>query len=199
MTTYLKTTCFSSNLAEVNGYDDLGFAEWVFHPGMLFYASERWWGDGGNRDRAHEGLDFRFYRDSVGCKHCLDEHTKIPVMYDGDIVKIDEDFMGKSVYISHDSHDENGYRLCTIYSHTRPNKGLYIGKKLREGDIIATIAHRWTKKVTMPPHLHITVAWISQSITGENLDWKTINDCSAVILMDPLEILGCRYTVIDWV
>ena len=196
MTTYLKETRFNDIFIEANGYDALGFVEWVFHPGMLFNAIERWWGDGGKRDRPHEGLDLCFYRDSIGCNHVLDGRTKIPVIYDGDIIKIDKDFLGKSIYISHDSYDENGYRLCTIYGHTRPNRGLYVGKTLREGDIFATIAHREAGEVKVPPHLHISVAWISESINGENLDWSTINDSSEVILTNPLDILRCRYTVV---
>ncbi|NVM22508.1 MAG: hypothetical protein HWN68_12100 [Desulfobacterales bacterium] len=91
----MKKTGFSEYLVRCNGLDELGFEEWLFHPGMLFGALDRWWADGGNRAKPHEGLDLCLYRGLGGHNRSLDERTKIPLTYDGEIVKIDDDFLGR--------------------------------------------------------------------------------------------------------
>ena len=62
-------------------------------------------------------------------------------MYNGDIVHIHDDFLGKSIYVKHSINDKSGNALHTIYGHTATREVRHVtGKRVREGDIIAEIA-----------------------------------------------------------
>jgi len=189
----LSKTRFTECLIHQNALDENGFKEWIFYPGMLFNAVEKWWGDHGKRDKPHEGLDLCLYRDQRGNKRQLDEKTKIPVIYDGTVVGIVNDFLGKSVIIEHDLTDSDHNRFCTIYGHINPDKRLQNGQMVKEGDIIATLADLGNPKVTIIPHLHISLGWASKLISYDKLDWKTIGAPNTLTLMDPLCVLGWQY------
>ena len=189
----LSKTRFTEYLIHENALDENGFREWIFYPGMLFNAVEKWWGDHGKRDNPHEGLDLCLYRDQRGNKRQLDEKTKIPATYDGTVVGIVNDFLGKSVIIEHDLTDSDHNRFCTIYGHINPGKRLQNGQMVKEGDIIATLADLRNLKVTIFPHLHISLGWASKLISYDKLDWKTIGAPNTLTLMDPLCVLGWQY------
>jgi len=67
---------FHERLIRLNNLDSLGFKEWIFLPAMLFGSSHKWWGDLGQRQRPHEGLDFRFYRAKGGSIGHVTEDTR---------------------------------------------------------------------------------------------------------------------------
>ncbi|KKO20402.1 MAG: M23 family metallopeptidase [Candidatus Brocadia sp.] len=191
----MKKSRFIEFLIRHNELDQSGFEEWVFYPGMLFHSQDKWWEDGGVRQRPHEGVDFCFYRDAAGQFHNLDKKTKIPVMYDGEIVNIQDDFLGKSLFLRHDISDNYGNRLYTMYGHTSPYRGAEVGRIFREGETIAAIADAERKNTQIASHLHISVAWLQKSFPHERLDWKTINDDRVVTLCDPLEFIERKYKV----
>jgi len=191
----VRKSRFSEFLIKHNDLNKFEFEEWVFYPGMLFNDLYKWWGDGGVRQRPHEGLDLCFYRDKAGQEHSLDERIKIPVMYEGEIIRIEDDFLGKSIFVSHGIHDDLGNRFHTIYGHTNPYSGVAIGKTLSEGDAIATIADARKKKTEISPHLHISVAWLPKSFPYERLDWETMSNRSMATLCDPLEFIDCKYQI----
>ncbi len=114
-----------------------GFKKWIFHPGMLFHALGKWWGDQGPRYPPHEGLDLYSFADADGMMKTVDQHTKIPAAFAGDIVKIDRDFLGKSIYISHAIFSAGGRQLISVYGHTVPRDSLKAGQKVAAGEIIA--------------------------------------------------------------
>lgn len=184
----IRKSPFHESLIRLNGLDKQGFAVWVFKPGMLFKDLALWWGDGGVRRRPHEGLDICFYRDKVGQNCRLTEKTIIPVIYDGKIVRIHDDFLGKSVYVVHEIYNGDGNRLYTVYGHTSPLCGIAEGKELREGYPFATIADVGTGKTVIPPHVHLSVAWIPVTFPFERLNWDTMSDPDIVTLCNPL---GC--------
>ena len=184
-----RKSCFKDALIRLNGLDKQGFVDWVFKTGMLFKDLALWWGDGGVRRRPHEGLDVCYYRDMSGQNYHLTEKTMIPVIYDGEIVRIHDDFLGKSVYVAHDIYDDNGNRLYTVYGHTSPLCGITEGKELQEGDPFATIADIATRKTVIPPHLHLSVAWIPVAFPCERLNWETMSDPNVVTLCNPLDCL----------
>ena len=68
---------------------------------MLFNSTDKWWGDQGKRDKPHEGLDLCLYKDREDKILRLGENAKVPVIYDGIVVGIVDDFLGKSVIIEH--------------------------------------------------------------------------------------------------
>lgn len=186
---------YSDFLLRHNDLDELCFKEWIFHPGMLFGARAKWWSKSGTRDRPHEGLDIRSFRNLSGQIHHLDGNTKIPVMYDGEVLKVSDDFLGKSIYVSHEIFDSKGNQLCTIYGHTMPNNNVQVGKTLKQSEVLATVSEMGQFKA--PPHLHITLAWLPQSLPAEAIDWSIIGNPSIITLLDPLEFIGGKHIVTD--
>ncbi|BBO15799.1 conserved hypothetical protein [Candidatus Brocadia pituitae] len=193
--TLVRKSRFHKFLIKLNNLDTSGFKEWVFYPGMVFNNQYKWWGNGGIRQRPHEGLDFCFYRDVAGQDHSLDEKTKIPVMYTGEIVSIHDDFLGKSLFVRHAIFDDYENRLHTIYGHTNPYPGVDIGRIFREGEVIAAIADTGKKDTQIPPHLHISVAWLPKSFPYNRLNWETMGDRGVTTLCNPLEFIDGDYTV----
>lgn len=185
-----RKSCFNESLIRLNGLDKQGFAAWVFTPGMLFKDPAIWWGSGGFRRRLHEGLDICFYRDGSGQNYRLTEKTMIPVIYDGKIVRIDDDFLGKSVYVRHGIYDDNGNRLYTVYGHTSPISGIRIGKELQEGEAFARIADVGLRKTVIPPHLHLSVAWMPETFPYERLNWDLMGDARIITLCNPLKFIN---------
>ncbi|MFH2011599.1 MAG: hypothetical protein ABIJ37_02670 [Pseudomonadota bacterium] len=195
--TCLRTSRFTEFLIRENGLDESGFKEWVFCPGMLFNSTDKWWGGQGKRDKPHEGLDLCFYRDKEETVLHLGKKTKVPVIYDGIIVGIAEDFLGKSVIIEHLFPDCNNKRLCAIYGHTIPEDNIYIGKFVQEGDIIASLADSNRLKTDILPHLHISLGWASEVVSYERLNWGNIDNPNTLTLMDPLKVIELQYLIFE--
>jgi len=164
---------------------------------MLFGSDHMWWGDMGKRNTPHEGLDFHLYRTVDGNIKSLDEKTLVPALFSGIIANICPDFLGMSVFISHDNYHENDSRLFTIYGHINPADNIHPGLKVNEGDVIGTIADTAKTGSKAPPHLHLTLSWISDTVSPSRLDWQTITDSLKVKLLDPLDIIKCPYLIIE--
>jgi murein DD-endopeptidase MepM/ murein hydrolase activator NlpD len=188
---------YSRQLVECNGLGEAGFARWTFHPGMLFRAQEKWWGDWGRRPTPHEGIDLVLYTDEPGRLLELDESTRIPVMFDGEVVKIEKDYLGQSVYVDHGIDDGHGRRLWTMYGHTRPADHVRPGERVRRGEVIARLTKKKTKTTGPRPHLHLTMTWVSQERALGELRWETLHDPEIAVLFDPLHALGCPYRILD--
>ena len=193
----LKHTEFSDTLVKCNGLDRLGFERWVFYSGMLFNTEEMWWGDGGDRSKPHEGLDICFFQDSSGKVLSIGPGIQIPVMYRGKVVAIHSDFLGQSVYVRHDNLSREGAILHTIYGHVRPGDHVHPGRVLDGGEIFAAIADIADRQVRAPAHLHISIAWVAESLPLETLDWSVVTDPEMAVLVNPLEVITWNYTVLD--
>jgi murein DD-endopeptidase MepM/ murein hydrolase activator NlpD len=195
----LPPTQFSEVLVSSNALDKRGFHEWAFYPGMLFLSWDKWWGNGGKRDRLHEGVDFCFYKDREGITHHVtDTPLAIPVLYEGRVVNVVEDYIGASLFVLHDIYDNKGNQLYTLYGHTDPSEEVTRGASVKEGSIIATIADSGKKKAKMSSHLHLSIAWISPTYPHERLNWKTLADHGTVLLLNPLPVIDCTYTVLQY-
>jgi len=193
----LKRTRFTEFLIHQNTLEDGDFKEWVFCPGMLFNSTDKWWGDQGKRDKPHEGLDVCLYKDRKDTILCLGEKAKVPVIYDGKIVGIIDDFLGKSIIIEHLFSDIENNRLCTIYGHTIPKDHLHVGKIVKKGDVIATLAGSKRFKTNIFPHLHISLGWTSKAISYDRLDWENIGAPNTLTLLDPLQVIDWQYLILD--
>jgi murein DD-endopeptidase MepM/ murein hydrolase activator NlpD len=169
-----------------------GFKSWVFHPGMLFQAPGKWWGDQGPRDVPHEGLDLYSFEEASGRVANVDQQTQIPSAFAGQVVKIDRDFLGKSIYISHGLYAADGRQLLSAVGHTIPREGLQPGQQVAAGEIIAAVAGFPGKKTSLPPHLHLTFAWVPVDFRGDQLTWTNLGHDPGVTLIDPLTVI---YTV----
>jgi murein DD-endopeptidase MepM/ murein hydrolase activator NlpD len=197
MISSFKKTRFTQWLIRENGLDEPGLKEWVFCPGMVFRAECKWWGDKGPRNTPHEGLDIFLYRDRQDRIIRLDEKTRIPVMFDGVVVSIINDFLGSSVMVEHVFSERELGRLCTIYGHTNPLKDIHIGWGLKQGDIMGTLADPGQTGFNLMPHLHISVGWASKPISYDRLNWDTIGSSGALTLLDPLDIINWQYQILD--
>jgi hypothetical protein len=186
------TGSFQERFTSGNNLDE--FKEWLFHPGMLFNSSAQWWGDGGRRKTPHEGLDLCLYRTKTGDIRYLEAITQVPVMFEGIVVKVGKDFLGKSAFINHDGYRQGKRSLYTIYGHLELAGHIHPGLRLGEGEIIGTIADTGGRLI--PPHLHISVAWLPDEITSLQLDWKVVAERRRVVLLDPLRAIDCPYSIV---
>ena len=186
---------FQKRLRFYNSLDKMGFEEWVFHPAMLFGSYSKWWGDLEKRDRPHEGLDLYLYRTKEGDIRYLDEKMKIPVIFKGQIVKVGDDFLGESVFVSHSDYESDGSQLYTIYGHIKPCDRMRPSERLSEGDIIGTIADARKSGGVIPPHLHVSVAWIPNTVRSQELSWQIVGSLAKVVLLDPLSVIECPYSI----
>lgn len=173
-----------------------GVKEWLFCPGMLFHAADKWWGDRGPRDRPHEGLDLLLYKDPQDRVCHLNETVRIPVMLDGVIVSIIHDFLGQSIIVEHSLRGRDTGRVCTIYAHTRPCSGIHPGMAVRQGEIIATVAGPGRSAFPVAPHLHLSIAWVPEPISYDRLNWDTIDPSGALTLLDPLDLIDWHYRIL---
>ncbi|MBC8552948.1 MAG: hypothetical protein H8D23_25260 [Candidatus Brocadiales bacterium] len=190
----IPESTFKTFFTKHNNFHTYGFKEWVFYPGMLFQNMEAWWTDNGLRPTPHEGIDLCFYRDNAGKVRRIDNGTKIPVMYTGDIVHTHDDFLGKSIYVKHSINDKSGNALHTIYGHTIPRNLHDTKKRVRQGDIIAEVA-AVPENSKVLPHIHITMAWIPESLPCKRLNWGTIWTSRSVTLCNPLEYIDTKLEV----
>jgi hypothetical protein len=191
-----EKTPFSEYLVEYNNLRDAGFEEWAFYPGMLFGAQGKWWGDRRLRPKPHEGIDLCLYADKAGQVLRLDESSRIPVMFDGEIVRIEEDFVGESLYVGHEIDDGQGRQLFTIYGHTKPEDSARTGGRFGQGEVIATLSSPDREAAGAFAHLHLSVAWVSKTQAPDALNWELLHDPSVAILLDPLHVMDCPYRIL---
>jgi hypothetical protein len=167
-----------------------GFKRWVFLPGMLFKAPGKWWGDQGARYTPHEGLDLYRFEDGRGLVKTVDQHTQIPAAFAGHIVKIDRDFLGRSIYMSHAIYTCGGRQLLSVFGHTVPRESLQAGDSVPAGEIIAAISGFPGQITSLVPHLHLTFAWVPVPLAPDQLDWKTLAENPGITLLDPLTVIS---------
>ncbi len=185
---------FQEKLVSANNVLKKDFREWLFLPGMLFGAGEKWWGKGGKRDTPHEGLDICYYRTTNQYTKQIELGTKIPALYPGIVTAICDDFLGKSIFIKHAQYHKTGTTLYTAYGHTIPAREIQPGIKVQEGELIGTAADPRTKKAKVPCHIHLSAAWIPGVQPGNGLNWEVMKN---VHLLDPLNLLEMPYVLIS--
>lgn len=187
---------FHERLIFHNSLDKVDFDEWIFRPAMLFRSYSKWWGDLGKRGRAHEGLDLCLYRTTEGDLHYLEEKTEAPVLFKGQVVKVSDDFLGKSVFVSHGFYNLNGCQLHTIYGHIRPNDNICPGESVSEGDIIGSLTDARKNGGVVPCHLHISIAWIPTTMRSQELGWEMMSNPAKIVLLDPLRVIECPHSIV---
>ncbi len=180
---------FLDYLLALNQPQMAGFQRWLFQPGMLFNAPETWWEEKKLRPTPHEGLDLYRFADAAGQIKELDEQIKIPATFAGKIVKIGDDFLGKSLYLSHEIFSQDGRQLYTAYGHTQP-LALKAGHMVPAGDPLATLPAAPAKKTGIPGHLHLTLAWVPVSLPADRLNWQNLSADPTITLIDPWPILS---------
>lgn len=163
------------------------FAGWLLDPGMLFGAESTWWGERAARERPHEGLDLAAYRGEDGRIVRLDGSTRLSAMYDGVVVGVFDDFLGRSLLLAHAVVDEARGRLFSAFGHTRPDGDVVAGRMVRAGEPVASVAGPTLSSV--PPHVHISVGWARNGVTEQLLDWRVLPRADGIVLIDPLPLI----------
>ncbi len=196
-TVSLKKTVFTEMLIEANGLDPDHFQSWVFWPGMLFNSADKWWGDYGQREFPHEGIDFCLYKDLSGRAQCLDENTCIPVMHDGVVRALYKDYLGQAVILEHENTQGRNGKILSVYAHTKPETGIRPGVFVKAGDIIATIADTRRSKAKILPHLHVSFGHPSPELVYEPFAWNSMRDPRQVELLNPQSAIDWPCQVLD--
>jgi murein DD-endopeptidase MepM/ murein hydrolase activator NlpD len=111
------------------------------------------------------------------------------VLYDGVLVGILGDFLGESLIVKHAASDAGTTEFCTIYGHTVPRSDLCIGRVVKQGETIATVADVGRSRSGVSPHLHISMGLASGTISYGELDWGAIADPGIMTLVDPLPFI----------
>lgn len=185
---FARKTRFTEHMVRENGLHEKGFAGWVFLPGMLFWGKNKWWGDESRRVTPHEGLDFSLYEDREGGLFRLGAGSRVPVMYDGIVVGIVDDFLGKTIIMEHRFPQAPALALVTVYGHTKPALALRPGRAFRAGEVMASIASRGASNKAIDPHLHVSLGQPSGAVALGSLSWQ--NMAQGLVMFDPIEVVG---------
>ena len=129
------------------------------------------------------------FEDAGGRVETVDQHTQIPAAFAGRVVKIDRDFLGKSIFMSHAIFTAGGRQLLSAFGHTVPRDCLKTGQTVAAGEIIAAISGFSGKKTNLVPHVHLTFAWVPADFSAEQLTWKNLGNDSGITLIDPLTVI----------
>ena len=189
---------FTARLIYGNKLDALAFEHFVFYPGMLYATSDKWWGKPGSRHASHEGLDLCFFQTADGRFGRLDDSIRIPMAEDSRIVRIMDDFLGKTVVAARKPPDAGGRRFYTLYAHIRPEEGLTEGDRLARGEMFARIAPVSASGPPLPPHLHVSMAWADQLPDCRDWRWKLLNQCGSGCFIDPLKWMGLPHQILPF-
>ncbi|MGB5986801.1 MAG: M23 family metallopeptidase, partial [Desulfobacterales bacterium] len=168
-----------------------------FHPGMLFKSPRKWWGDGGQRDFPHEGIDFCLYQDSSGNLKRLGPETRIPVLHDGVVRRVFADYLGQTLLVEHEPSPSEAGKRISFYAHIRPLNGVKPGVRLKQGDPLATIADTRRSKAKILPHLHYSLGAASAGLVYDGFVWNHMRNPDWVKLLDPLPLLDWRHRIVD--
>jgi murein DD-endopeptidase MepM/ murein hydrolase activator NlpD len=164
------------------------FQDWVLLPGMRFQDNRLWWGNQKKRSSPHEGVDFYQYRTCSGEIRQISPKLCIPALLDGEVIKIQKDFLGYSVYMRHTTQLKENVTLYSILSHIRSASLLYPGLNVRAGEIIGYLDIVF-KDSLVPMHLHLSLAWVQNRVSPEALSWKLLNNPDLVTFINPLSPL----------
>ena len=162
--------------------ENSGLTSWVFHPGMLFGDPMEWWSDGYRRRTQHEGVDFaEGVRPGFGiCR--IPEGTPVGSILEGESVAVLDDFLAKTIVVRHSTIlNAKGDVFYTLFSHIQP-----VAQRLgfvAKGQILGCIGK--STKARAPAHLHLTGAWIPETISPDSIRMHHIHPgCARVVLVN---------------
>jgi murein DD-endopeptidase MepM/ murein hydrolase activator NlpD len=157
-----------------------GFMSWSFRKGVFFGDHQEWWGTKNRRRTMHEGIDFIEGSLQDGTIQAIREGTPVGALADGNVVTILNDFLSQTVVVCHTSlRDFEGNRFFTLYSHIHPE--IDTSNPVTGGQILGRVAK--VKEAGAPAHLHLTGAWIPESISVSQITLDMINPAFAPIVL----------------
>ena len=178
-----RTSCFIANLIALNQWHDYEFRTWLLKRGMGFNDPSKWWGDQGARPTRHEGLDLTCFRDNAGNEQQLTAGTIVPPLYEGKVINIIDDFLGRTVIIEHRLSNQTGQILHGFYAHLTPTAKLKTGAFIDDTAELGMIAEG---NRICPAHLHISMVWISRDFPVDCLSWPGFTEQEGFHPCDPL-------------
>ena len=164
-----------------------GIEKFYLYPGMEFQSDVKWWPDSGVRPTLHEGIDFCYYRKPSGKESAFTPEIRVPVMADGQIVAICQDYLGQTVFLDH-LHD-SPFRFLSIYAHMVPEINLQAGQRVQAGNIIGVVADTAGRKNRMPTHLHLSLMQVDKKVSPAQFTWDLICNSERGSLLDPLQFI----------
>lgn len=185
----LQNCRFSDMMLKANNLNQAGFEHWLLCQGMPFGSLKKWWGDHGQRDFPHEGIDLCLYSGVDAQIRRLDETNQVPALANGKVKAIFTDYLGRAIVLAHEIMSTDGQRLLSVYAHTAPMPHIRVGTAVKEGEIIANIADTRTSKAKIIPHLHFSLALGSPALTYESFVWNVMRRPDRVTLLDPLQFI----------
>ena len=87
------------------------------------------------------------------------------------------------------SYAADGRQLLSAFGHTVPRDGLKTGQQVAAGEIIAAVSGFPGKQTNLPPHLHLTFAWVPVDVRPDQLTWKNLGHDPGITLIDPLAVI----------
>jgi hypothetical protein len=157
-----------------------GFASWSFRKGVLFGDRMEWWGTKSRRLTMHEGIDFAEGSLMDGAIQAIREGTPVSALADGKVVGILDDFLSQTLVVCHTGiKDSEGNWFYTLYSHIHPERDKT--GSVKGGQIIGQVCK--SRRAGAPAHLHLTGAWIPESISGSQITLDMINPAFAPIVL----------------
>ncbi|MFO7751925.1 MAG: hypothetical protein R6V41_02265 [Desulfobacteraceae bacterium] len=178
---------YLAKIAAVNRLDIEAPCGWIFHHGMLFQSTAKWWGAPGNRHAPHEGLDIQMYRTGRGDIAAVSPDFLVPALDDGHVVNICNDFLGRSLVVVNRAFSKRSLSVLAVYAHLDVMPGIETGTSLTKGDIVGTPASTAGKKSKIAAHLHLSILEVPYSFPAWQLDWNLFgNPDSSVHLINPV-------------
>lgn len=180
----LDKDSFLRSLQDCNNLDTL--QGWVFHDGMHFSDSCQWWNKTKKRPHPHEGVDLVYYLNNTGKQHFFPPGTLIPAITDGIVVHDHQDFLGQTLYIQHEQFQQNSKTLYSLYAHIAINDKL--PERVTKHSHLGVIAEV-SDSSPVPPHLHLSMAWIDNLLKINTINWNNIADHESICLLDPMNFI----------
>lgn len=177
---------FGEMLADVNGLKKKGFKRWFFGEGMAFLDLRQWWGGKERRATPHEGVDFLFYETGAGGREKLSTGALVPAALDGEVAAVRSDFLGRTVWLRHDSAMAADRCLYTVYGHLSPERIVAVGAQVQAGTIIGSVADPDLVGKKIAPHLHLSVVLVTSGTDSRRLDWPLVQKPELAEPLDPL-------------
>lgn len=157
-----------------------GIVSWNFRQGMFFNDHIEWWGGKRRRRTLHEGIDFAERLLSDGSIQNVPEGMPVRAMADGEVVSFLDDFLNKTAVVRHPAiRNEKGDFFYILFSHIHPNNGT--AGPIIKGQILGTVCK--TKPAGAPVHLHLTGAWVPESIAAEQISMDLIHPAFMPIVL----------------
>ncbi len=194
----LPKSKFVTHLTRSNKLDACDFNRFIFFQGMLFGSTKKWWGTKGFRGSSHEGLDLCFFVSSRNENYRLDETIAVPMLYDGRVEHVTDDFLGKTVITRHSFPDDNELSLLSLYGHLNPDNNLKIGDEVKAGEIFARISGFENRPKALLPHLHISLAKPHLLPPVNRLEWNFLNKADRSVFIDPLKVIATEYSIVEY-